>query len=409
MSQFFEESPGFELIKEKSDKYMLDLFSRAPVSFRFAQGHILYDTEGKQYIDFLSGISVTNLGHGDADIVQAIRDQAERIVHSSNLFYLEQQANLAEALISYTFPGRVFFTNSGAESNEAAFKLVRSYGQQKKDGAERIVSMQNSFHGRTLAGMCLTGQKKIHDGFGKLLDGHEYLPFNDIDLLEKEFEENGHQICGLFIEPILGEGGIHVAQKEYLLRARELCYEYDVVFVLDEIQTGMGRTGKLWAYEHYGIVPDVLTISKAFGSGFPIGAIVVADDFCAYLVRGQHGSTFSGNHLACIVAWETLRILHSREIFSNVNALSEYFFRRLGILKARFSCIKDIRGIGLHIGFELIDKGSELVNIARENGLLINCTADNTIRLMPPLNINLDQAAAGLDLLEKSLGELKQV
>ncbi|MCB1175195.1 MAG: aminotransferase class III-fold pyridoxal phosphate-dependent enzyme, partial [Leptospiraceae bacterium] len=286
--------------------------------------------------------------------------------------------------------------------------LARSYGQQAKSGAQRILSLEGSFHGRTVAGMCLTAQEKMHSGFGDLLQHHVYLPLNDIDLLEKEFAEHGADTCAFFMELVQGEGGIHVADQEYVERVRELCNEHGVLLILDEIQTAMGRTGKLFCYENYGIEPDAMTLSKALGNGFPIGAIVVAEQFTKYLVRPQHGSTFSGNHIACTAAYEVLRILHTRDVFQNVAALSEYFFKRLRVFAGQYALIKEVRGLGLHIGMELHAKGPELVSLAREQGLLLNCTAGQTIRIMPPLNIDMDQAAAGLDVLDQCLGMLQK-
>ncbi|MCB1321376.1 MAG: aspartate aminotransferase family protein [Leptospiraceae bacterium] len=402
-SDDFFQSLSFDEIKARTDKYMLDLFRRAPVAFRFGQGEYLYDTDNKQYIDFLCGIAVTSLGHGEADIIEAIRDQAERVIHTSNLFYNQEQALLAEALVEHSFPGKVFFSNSGTEAIEAAFKLVRSYGQRAKDGATRMVSFEGSFHGRTIAGMCLTAQEKIHSGFGPLLrpEDHAYLPRNDIDILEKEFEENGTNLCGLFIELIQGEGGINVMDQAFMRRCRELCDEYDVLLVADEIQTGIGRTGKLFCFENYQITPDIMALAKGLGNGFPIGAIVVAEDYCDYLQRGQHGSTFSGGHLATRVAFETVKIIMTRDILKNIPALSDYFFQRLNALKSKYKSVVDVRGIGLHIGVELNQPCADVVTACRENGLLVNCTAENTIRIMPPLNISLERAAEGLSILEK--------
>ena len=272
----FFQSLSLDEIQKKTREYVLRTYGYPmDLAMSFGQGEYLYDTEGKQYIDFLCGISVTNLGHGDADIVEAIRDQAERLMHTSNLFYSQEAALLAEALINYSFPGKVFFTNSGTEASEAAFKFARSYGQSAKNGATAIITHENSFHGRSTAGMCMTGQDKIHSGFGKLLpeDDLIYLPRNDIDILEKALDDHGRNICAFALELVQGEGGIHVMDKEYVQAARQLCFENDVLLILDEVQTGIGRTGKLFAYEHYEITPDAMTLAKALGNGFPIGGL----------------------------------------------------------------------------------------------------------------------------------------
>lgn len=306
-------------------------------------------------------------------------------------------------LINHSFPGKVFFCNSGTEANEAAFKLARRYGIQKKGGAFTVLGLNNSFHGRTLAGMTLTGQTKIQKGFGPLVPGIEFIPANDIDALEKILEERGSDIAALFLELVQGEGGVRPLDPEYVRAARELTRQHDVLLVLDEVQTGVGRTGRLFAYEHFDIEPDLLTLAKGLGGGFPIGALIVAERYCRHLEAGTHGSTFGGNHLASRIAFETLRIIIGREILQNVVAISEYIFRRLNLTVAALPCIREVRGLGLLIGIELERPGQALVDACREQGLLVNCCAENTIRLLPPLNINLEQAARAMDILEAEL------
>ena len=407
MTEIFQKPLSLTEIKEKTEKFLFNTYAKLPRAFYFGQGELLYDTENKSYIDFMSGIAVTALGHGEADIVEAIREQSDRILHSSNLFYNQEQALLAEALISHTFPGKVFLCNSGTEANEAAFKLCRRYGQKSKGGAEWILSLKNSFHGRTAAAMSLTGQNKIHDGFGSLIPNHKYISVNDIPELEKEFEENGHNICGLFLEPIQGEGGIRILDKDFVQLARKLCNEYKIPLVFDEIQTGLGRTGKLFAYEHYDIEPDILTLAKALGNGFPVGAMIAKENYAALFSPGTHGSTFGGNHLASRVAYETLKIIMSREVLNHVNAIGDYITQRLILLKQKYEFIVEIRGLGLHIGMEMDRPCGDLVLLCLDNGLIINCTAVNTIRIMPPLNLSLENAAKGLDILDRCLSELK--
>lgn len=407
----FFQSLSLDEIQKKTREYMLGTYGYPmDLAMSFGQGEYLYDTEGKQYIDFLCGISVTNLGHGDADIVEAIRDQAERLMHTSNLFYSQEAAMLAEALVNYSFPGKVFFTNSGTEASEAAFKFARSYGQRAKNGATAIITHENSFHGRSTAGMCMTGQDKIHSGFGKLLpeDDLIYLPRNDIDILEKALDDHGRNICAFALELVQGEGGIHVMDKEYVQAARDLCSENDVLLILDEVQTGIGRTGKLFAYEHYEITPDAMTLAKALGNGFPIGALIIADQYTEHLGPGQHGSTFGGNHLATRVAFETLKAIVTRDLLSNVVAQSEFFMRRLKVFEKQFACVTEVRGLGLHLGLELDRPGQPLANEARDRGLIVNCTAGTTIRIMPPLNVSLERASEGLDILEASLAAFQE-
>lgn len=393
---------GFEEIKEKTEKYILHTYSRLPVCFFFGQGPYVFDSQQKSYIDFLSGISVCNLGYGEADVIEAIRSQADRIIHSSNLFYSEEQALLAEILVNYSFPGKVFFCNSGAEANEAAIKLARKYGYERKEGAEILVSLERSFHGRTMGALSITGNEKVRKGFGSLLPNVVIIP-PTIEALEKIFEAKGSEICALFVEPIQGEGGVYPLPKDFLVKARELTEQTKSLLVFDEIQCGVGRTGSLFAFQYFDVIPDVVTLAKGLANGIPIGAMIVKEDFTDILTPGSHGSTFGGNHLACRVAYETLKILITREILDSVSALSEFFFRRLYQMKARFKIIKEIRGIGLMIGIELNQPCKEIVLKCLEKGLIINCTAETVIRLLPPLVLDLETANEGLDRLEKVL------
>ncbi len=396
---------SFEEIKKKTEAYILNTYSRLPVCFFFGQGPYLYDSQQKSYIDFLSGISVNNLGYGEADLIEAIRSQADRIIHSSNLFYSEEQALLAETLIHYSFAGKVFFCNSGTEANEAAIKLSRKYGLERKEGADIIVSLERSFHGRTIGALSITGNEKVRKGFGFLLPNVEIIP-PTIDALEKIFETKGSEICALFLEPIQGEGGVHPLSKEFLSRARELTEQTKSLLVFDEIQCGIGRTGSLFAFQYYNIIPDVVTLAKGLANGIPIGAMIVKEDFTDVFTPGSHGSTFGGNHLACRVAYETLKILITREILDNVSALSEFFFRRLYQMKARYSIIKEIRGVGLMIGIELNRPCKDVVFKCLQNGLVVNCTAETVIRLLPPLILDLEVANEGLDRLERAIAEI---
>ncbi|MCB1165879.1 MAG: aminotransferase class III-fold pyridoxal phosphate-dependent enzyme, partial [Leptospiraceae bacterium] len=341
----FTKPLSFEEIQEKSDKYLMGTYRRAPVAFYFGQGEYLYDSENNAYLDFLCGISVTNLGHGEADLIEAIRDQADRIIHTSNLFYNQEQALLGEALIEHSFPGKVFLCNSGTEANEAAFKLARRNGESLS-GDCVIISLENSFHGRTTGAMAMTGQEKIRKGFGPLIPGTVHIPANDIEALESAFDQYSGRVAGFIMELVQGEGGIRPMDKDFVVRARELTTANNALLILDEIQTGIGRTGKLFAYEHYGIRPDAMTLAKALGGGMPIGAMIVADDFTHLLEPGMHGTTFGGNHVVARVAYETLRIIVGRELLKNVEGLSDYFFRRLRLLEQSSNIVKDVRGIG---------------------------------------------------------------
>lgn len=400
----FTKPLSLEEIREKTDKYLLGTYRRAPVAFYFGQGEYLYDSENNAYLDFLCGISVTNLGHGEADLIEAVRDQADRVMHTSNLFYNQEQALLAEALVEHSFPGKVFLCNSGTEANEAALKLARRNGKSISD-TPVILALENSFHGRTTGAMALTGQEKIRQGFGPLLEGMVHIPPNDMEALESAFDQYEGRISGMIMELVQGEGGIQPMDQEFVSRARELTKAHKALLILDEIQTGMGRTAKLFAYEHYRIQPDAMTLAKALGGGLPIGAMIVAEEYSHLLEAGMHGSTFGGNHVVARAAYENLRIIMGREVLKNAEGLSDFFFRRLRLLQQECSLVKDVRGIGLHIGVELNDHGPEVVRRCLEEKLLVNCTAGHVIRIMPPLNLGLDSASEGLDIFERVVRE----
>ena len=394
-------------IQQKTERYLLDLVKRTPLSFTHGQGAYLFDTEGKRYLDFLCGVATTSLGHSHPDIVDIIQKQSSKLVHVSNLFYNQQQAELAELLIRKSLNhGQVFFFNSGTEANEAAFKLSRSYGQKHKKGASVSLSLQNSFHGRTTASMCLTGQENIRNGFGPLLTEHIYLPRNDLAALEQQLRINGDKICAFFVELIQGEGGIYPLDREYVLQAHQLCQKHEVLFVIDEVQTGIGRTGKLFCYEHYGIEPDLMTLAKALGSGFPIGALIANKTCCGYLQRGQHGTTLGGNPLACAVATKTLQVIERDKLLPKVKELSTQLLEGLHNLQQKFPIIREIRGLGFHIGMELEPSASDFVTLCRTKGLLTNATSNNTVRIMPPLILNKQQLDEGLHIMEEALTEI---
>ncbi len=402
MSAEFQKPLSFKEIQEKSDKYVLHTYNRYPVCFYFGQGEVLYDTDQKEYIDFLSGVAVNSLGYGDADIIEAVREQADRVIHTSNYFYNQEQANLAEVIVENAFPGKVFFCNSGTEANEGAFKLARSFGQQTKN-ADKILAIQGGFHGRTAASMSMTGQEKIHSGFGPLIQNVTFIDPDDEDAAVSLLQNEGHQYCAVIMELIQGENGVVPLSEKFVRTIRELTIENDIILIIDEIQTGIGRTGKLFAFEHYGITPDVMTLAKALGSGIPIGAIVVADKFTQYLKPGMHGSTFGGNHLAARVGYEVIKNILSRDLLSHVNSVSEYMFTRLNDLKNRYPVIKEIRGKGLMIGMELETPCADIVKKALSEGLILNCTAGNTIRMVPPLTLSLETADKAVTILEKVL------
>ncbi|MEI7011727.1 aspartate aminotransferase family protein [Leptospira licerasiae] len=398
-----ETASEFQKTKELTDKYLLDLFNRYPVAFRYGANELLFDQDNKQYIDFLAGVAVTNLGHSDPDIIEAIRNQIDKLMHTSNWFYSEEASRLAELLILNTFPGKVFLCNSGTEATEAAFKLARAYAEQKQIHDPVIISLHKSFHGRSVSGISLTGQKKMHTGFGKLLEGIEFVSPNNEEELVDAFERFAGRVVAFLAEPILGESGIIPLSHGYMNLVRELTLENEALLILDEIQTGFGRTGTMFAFETFGFSPDVMTLAKGLGSGFPMGALIVAEKYQNVLSKGTHGSTFGGNHLAAAIAYETIRIIQTRDVLANVNSCSEIAFSRLNQMKQKNKVIKEIRGKGLHIGVELTVPSRPIAELCLEKGLIVNATGDTVIRIMPPLTISTQYLNEGLDILESVL------
>ncbi len=392
-------------IRSLTEQYVLDTYNRYDISFRYGVGETLFSTEEKPYIDFLSGVAVTNLGHGEADIIEMIRTQADRLIHTSNFFYSEWQARLAETIIKHSFPGKVFFCNSGTEANEAAFKLMRRYAFKRGIDKPIILTLKSSFHGRTLSSMSMTGNPSIREGFGELVSGIDYIRENDEDSLLFAFEKYEDRVVGLLMEPIIGEGGIIPLTQKFVNLARKLTEESNALLIFDEIQTGMGRTGKLFCFEHFGFAPDAFTIAKGLGSGFPIGALVVDTKYTDVLGKGDHGSTFGGNPLACAVAYETFRAIHTRDLLNHCVSISHYTMDRLNSMRLQIPIVKEVRGRGLHIGVELTIPSRPVAEACLEKGLILNATAGNVLRIMPPINISQDKMEEGLGILEKVLLE----
>ncbi len=382
-----------------SQKYIMNTYSRQPLLLVKGRGTKVYDSEGKEYVDFVSGVAVCNLGHCHPRIVVALQKQAQRLMHVSNHFHNEPQINLAKALVQHSFAGKVFFCNSGTEAVEAAIKLARRYGREvlKQDRYE-IITMRGSFHGRTMGALTATAQEKFHKGFEPVLPGFRYVPYNDVDAVEQALTE---RTCALLVEPIQGEGGVNVPSESYLKELRKLCDKHDVLLMLDEIQTGMGRTGKLFAYEHSGITPDVMMVAKGLGAGMPIGALLATDKAAQAFSPGSHGSTFGGNPLACAAAIASFEaLIEDNIIIPAVEQLGRYFLRGLQTLKKKYPFVKDVRGKGLLIGMEMDIPCKDVVSACIKEGLLINCTMDTILRFMPPLVITeeeIDQLLSVLD------------
>ena len=387
------------IISDDKEYLFQNYGDRLPVCFTKGDGSFLYDQDKKKYIDFFSGIAVSNLGYNNKSLSKALHNQIDKIIHSSNWYYNIEQNKAAKLLSRLSFPGKTLFVNSGTEANEAAIKLSRKYGLSLSEKKYEIISFSNSFHGRTLGSMTATGQEKIYKGFGPLPGGFKHLPFNDTDKFVKEINKN-NRVAAVFTELIQGEGGIVVADKKFIKTVSHLCKKRKILLIIDEIQTGIARTGRAFAYQHYGIIPDIITVAKGLGGGIPIGAIHAKSALAKFLSQGNHGTTFGGNHMATAAAAAVLEEVKKNSFQNNIKKISEYIFSHLDTLKKKTRIIKGVRGLGLHIGIELDVAGMPIVKEALKNGLIINCTANNIIRIMPPLNIKLQVVKSGMRILD---------
>ncbi|HSW62218.1 MAG TPA: aspartate aminotransferase family protein [Dissulfurispiraceae bacterium] len=391
---------------EEADKYVMHTYGRFPVALRKGRGMRVWSTSGKEYLDFLGGIAVNVLGHCHPKVVVTIQKQAQRLIHVSNLYHIEPQVRLARLLCTHSFADKVFFCNSGAEANEAAIKIVRKYASEHLGArCSGIISTRNSFHGRTLGALSATGQEKFHKGFGPLVPGFTYVPFDDLDSMKAAVSP---ETCAIILEPIQAEGGIHVPSADYLKGVRKLCDDNGILLILDEVQTGMGRTGTLFAHEQFGIVPDIMTLAKGLGAGVPIGAMLATDKVAASFQPKTHASTFGGNPLVCAAAITTLDvILEDGFVLDHVNRISRYFMGRLEQLASAFSDkVIAVRGMGLLIGVELVRDALPIVNACLERGILVGTAGGgNVLRFTPPLIVegkDIDVLITTLeDVLEK--------
>lgn len=392
-------------VTELSEKYLMRTYRRAPVAFAAGQGARLVDVEGKSYLDFVAGIAVCSLGYNHPALTTAIRAQAARLLHVSNLYHIPEQAALARWLITHSALDRVFFCNSGAEANEAAIKLARKHG--RRDGGNRfeIIVAEHSFHGRTLGTLAATAQPKYQQGFEPLPPGFVTVPFNDLEALRGAITPT---TCAVMLEPIQGEGGIHPAAPEYLQGVRRLCDEYGLLLILDEVQTGIGRTGKLFAYEHHGITPDIATLAKGLGGGVPIGAMLARAPAADVLQPGDHGSTFGGNPLACAAALAVLTTIEEQHLVQHAGQVGDYLMTRLRRLAPRHSVIQDVRGAGLMVAVELNMEVAPLVTACRERGLLVNAVKPNTLRMVPPLIITRADVDEAMGILDTALAAVTE-
>jgi len=389
-------------VKNLDEKYVIHTYKRASLVLVKGKGTRVWDSEGKEYLDFVAGIAVNGLGHCHPKVVKAIRKQVSQLMHISNLYYIEPQVKLAKLLAENSFGDKSFFCNSGAEAVEAAIKLSRKYGKGER---YEILCMEGSFHGRTLATLTATGQEKYRKGYAPLTLGFKIVPFND---LEKVKEAISHRTVAVMLEPIQGEGGINIAGDDYLKDIRKLCDENDLLLILDEIQCGMGRTGKLFCYEHYGIEPDIMTLAKSLGGGFPIGCMITKDRIASFFSPGDHASTFGGNPLACSAARAAIAAILEENLIENAAQVGGYFIEKLKELQKKYSFIKEVRGKGLMIGVELDFEGKDIVTKCQEKGILINCTVDKVLRFVPPLIVTKEEVDKVITALDEVFGRSNQ-
>ena len=385
-------------IRDLVNKNIMNTYRRTPIALVRGKGALVEDAQGRQYLDFVAGIAVCNLGHAHPKVVKAVRKQAKDLMHVSNLYYTRPQAEVAALLTKNSFADKVFFCNSGAEANEAAIKLARKYAHENL-GPDKfeLITMKDSFHGRTMATITATGQEKFQFGFTPLLDGFRYVPFNDPEALEAAITP---RTCGIMLEPVQGEGGVIIPQDDYLARVREICDRHKLLMIVDEVQTGIGRTGKLFAYEYSGIKPDIMTLAKALGNGFPVGVMLATDEVARAFSPGNHASTFGGNPLAMAAVRATLKTILEDDILENCLETGAYFLEKLQQLKKRHDIITDVRGRGLMLACSLSIEGAGIVAKCQEEGLLINCTGGKTLRFVPPLIITRQDVDKAIYILD---------
>lgn len=394
-----------EKIFERDDKNYLPVFNRYKIVLERGEGAYLYDINGKKYIDFLAGIAVNVLGYNYPPLVKAISEQAAKVIHVSNLYYTQPQAEAAAKLVKLSGLDRAFFANSGAEANEGAIKIARKFAKKISADKTQIITAWDSFHGRTLATLTATGQPKYHKGFEPLPEGFDYVHYNDIDELAAKISD---KTCAVMLETIQGEGGVYPPKNDYLKKVRELCDKYGALLILDEIQAGIGRSGKFFAYEKYGIKPDIVTLAKGLAGGVPIGAFICTEEVAQAFKPGDHGTTFGGNPLACAAANVVLDTVPNEKFLAHVEEVGKYFKDKLIALQKKYPAqISEIRGEGLILGAQLDKsklKGVEIVNECMKRGAIINCTVGTVLRFIPPLIITSAQVDEVIDILDAILG-----
>lgn len=388
-------------IIEETEKYYLPVFGRYPMVMELGQGCRVWDNEGNEYVDAFAGIAVNSLGYNHPVLVKAISEQASKLMHCSNLYYTEIQAKALRVVAEATGMDRIFFANCGAESNEGAMKLARKYGVSKAPTKYKIISADESFHGRTFDTLAATGHDYYHVGYGPLSPGHVLVPYGDIKALEAQMDDD---VCAVLLEPIQGEGGVHVPSDEYLQQVRALCDKHDALLIFDEVQTGVARTGKWFAYMHSGVKPDILTFAKGIGGGFPVAGFAVPERLAHVFKPGDHGGTFGGNPLACAAVYATLTTIKSEGLVDKVAEKGEYFKNELRKLQEKYpDKVTDVRGCGLMLGMEVAGEGKPIVESCLANNVIVNCTAGNVIRIVSPLIISREEIDIVVAALDKAL------
>lgn len=388
-------------IIEETEKYYLPVFGRYPMVMELGQGCRVWDNEGNEYVDAFAGIAVNSLGYNHPVLVKAISEQASKLMHCSNLYYTEIQAKALRMVAEATGMDRIFFANCGAEGNEGAMKLARKYGVSKAPTKYKIISADESFHGRTFDTLAATGHDYYHVGYGPLSPGHVLVPYGDIKALEAQMDDD---VCAVLLEPIQGEGGVHVPPDEYLQQVRALCDKHDALLIFDEVQTGVARTGKWFAYMHSGVKPDVLTFAKGIGGGFPVAGFAVPERLAHVFKPGDHGGTFGGNPLACAAVYATLTTIKSEGLVDKLAEKGEYFKNELRKLQEKYpDKVTDVRGCGLMLGMEVAGEGKPIVESCLANNVIVNCTAGNVIRIVPPLIISKEEIDIVVAALDKAL------
>ncbi len=391
-------------IVDAGNKYVMNTYLRLPVAFVKGEGSYLWDDDGKKYLDFLSGLAVNCLGYNHPAIVNAVCRQVQKVMHTSNLYWIKEQVEIARLLVEQSGLGKAFFCNSGAEANESAIKLARKYAKKKwGDHKHEIITFSNSFHGRTLATVTATGQTKYQKGFDPLPAGFKYAEFNNLEDLESKITGN---TCAIMLEAVQGEGGINPATPQFVEGIEKLCRDRGLVLIFDEVQCGMGRTGKMFAFQNYRIKPDIITLAKSLGGGFPIGAMVATDELSAGFGPGDHASTFGGNQTACAAAVAVVKYILDNNLLGNIINMGEYFKGKLEELKDRYPFVKEVRGLGLMVGVELEADGNKVLEECMKEGLILNCIGGKILRILPPYIVTENEIDEAVQILDRVFAKI---